>query len=133
MGRNPARLKKYLQMTIELVRENYADRQQQLVFAVDDLLEPDVATVQALEAQIHAVAGKFERAREAALANKRVHLSMVEDLDGALCTGWKAGRPGRPVSAAPVCMARGYLCFFLGALKVTVRLTTVLVFFLASD
>lgn len=86
-GGGPVTVRQLLDGSI--VHENYADRQQQLLFAADDMLDADVETVQALEGQIHAVAEKFQRAREAALENTRLYLSMVEDLDVYVATSMR--------------------------------------------
>jgi hypothetical protein len=71
------------------VTRNYGDRQQQLLFAADELLDEQIETLQDLEGRLHNLAGKFERAREAALANTKLYLSMVEELDVYVATSMR--------------------------------------------
>jgi hypothetical protein len=71
------------------VKHNYGDRQQQLLFAADELLDEQIETLQHLEGRLHDVAAKFEQAREAALANTKLYLSMVEELDVYVATSMR--------------------------------------------
>ena len=71
------------------VSRNYGDRQQQLLFAADDLLEQEIDDLAILEGKIHEVSQKFGRARRAALGNTELYLSMVEELDAYVATSMR--------------------------------------------
>ena len=65
-----------------------ADRDQ-LTFAADELLADELTSLEELEAKVHAVVVQFNEARDAALQNTRLYLSMVEDLDVYVATSMR--------------------------------------------
>ncbi len=71
------------------VKGNFGDRQQQLLFAADEMLDEEIAEIQELEGRLHDLASKFEAAREAALSNTHLYLSMVEELDAYVATSMR--------------------------------------------
>lgn len=73
----------------EHLSQEYADRQQQFVFAADELLDQEVDDIAVLEGKVHDVAQKFEQARQAALSNTSLYLSMVEELDAYVATSMR--------------------------------------------
>jgi hypothetical protein len=68
---------------------NYGDRQQQLRFAAEELLDEEIAAIEELEGRLHSVADRFEAARTAALQNTKLYLSMVEELDVYVATSMR--------------------------------------------
>jgi hypothetical protein len=71
------------------VKKNYASTQQQLLFAGDDILSEEVGDEEGLEASFDRVLGYFSIAREGALRNTRLYLSMVNDLDVYVATSMR--------------------------------------------
>jgi molybdopterin converting factor small subunit len=67
----------------------FADRQQQLLFSADEILEEDVETIEELEQKYSRIAKIFFEAREAALKNTQYYLSMVDDLDVYVATSMR--------------------------------------------
>jgi hypothetical protein len=81
------------------VRKNFSDTQQQLVFSADDILDAVIASEQDIEKRYAAVANAFSRAREAALQNTRLYLSMVNDLDVYVATSMRTREDFRTMAA----------------------------------
>ncbi|HWG08502.1 MAG TPA: hypothetical protein VN672_05795 [Solirubrobacteraceae bacterium] len=73
----------------DYVKDNYAEEQQQLLFAANELLDEDIDELQALEGKVHAVATRFSAARTVALENTRLYLSRIDDLDVYVATSMR--------------------------------------------
>jgi hypothetical protein len=72
------------------VKASYtSEAQEQLKFAADDMLSSDVGDKQTLDTEFEKVRGVFLTAREAALKNTRLYLSMVSDLDVYVATSMR--------------------------------------------
>lgn len=71
------------------VTTRYADRQQQLVFSADDLLEQEVVDEVDLREKYEVISKTFEEARDAALKNTRLYLSMIDELDVYVATSMR--------------------------------------------
>jgi hypothetical protein len=61
----------------------------QLTFAADDLLSDELTSLEELQARIAEVVSKFNVARNAALQNTKLYLSMVGDLDVYVATSMR--------------------------------------------
>lgn len=81
------------------IKDNYGDRHQQLMFAADELLDEEIDAVQELEGRLHELATKFELARDAALENTKLYLSMVEELDSYVATSMRTREDFREMAA----------------------------------
>lgn len=66
-----------------------AEAQEQFKFAADDMLSSDVGDKQTLDTEFEKVRVVFLDAREAALKNTRLYLSMVSDLDVYVATSMR--------------------------------------------
>ena len=73
----------------ESVSLRYGDRQQQLIFSADELLDQEVRDVDDLAQKYEAINGAFIAAREAALMNTRLYLSMIDELDVYVATSMR--------------------------------------------
>jgi hypothetical protein len=82
------------------VQKNFSDTQQQLEFSADDILDEEITSEQDIEKRYTRVAEAFSRAREAALANTRLYLSMVNDLDVYVATSMRTRDDFRNMAAA---------------------------------
>ena len=71
------------------VKANYASTQQQLLFAAEDMLLEEIDSKSQLEASVARVFNTFVKARDAALKNTRLYLSMVNDLDVYVATSMR--------------------------------------------
>ncbi len=69
--------------------QSYSERQFEFVFSADDVIDDTILSSDQLEAKLDAVAKKFFRARQAALANTRHFLSMASDLDVYVATSMR--------------------------------------------
>ncbi|MEA2939892.1 MAG: hypothetical protein QOD09_421 [Bradyrhizobium sp.] len=78
----------------------YTERQAEFTFSADDVLEDNVASEQELDMKFEGVAQKFLRAREAALKNTRLYLSMVGDLDVYVATSMRTRRDFREMATS---------------------------------
>jgi hypothetical protein len=78
----------------------YEGRQQEFMFSADDVLDEDVMSESEIEAKYEAVAAKFCAAREAALKNTRLYLSMVGDLDVYVGTSMRRRQDFREMATA---------------------------------
>ena len=65
------------------------DRQQDFIFAADELLDETVTSASDLHSKYHRTATKFHEAHQAALDNTRYYLSMVSDLDVYVATSMR--------------------------------------------
>jgi hypothetical protein len=66
-----------------------AARQTEFLFSADDILDKEVGTTEQLELHYAEVLQKFSKAREAALDNTRLYLSIVNDLDVYVATSMR--------------------------------------------
>jgi len=73
----------------ERIAERYSDRQQQLVFSADELLDQEVLDEEDLREKYMTVSAAFSEAREAALKNTRLYLSMIDELDVYVATSMR--------------------------------------------
>jgi len=84
----------------DLVRDKYAERQQELLFSADNVLEEPIDSETDIETKYEAAAKKFFDAREAALKNTRFYLSMVGDLDVYVATSMRNRQDFRDMATA---------------------------------
>jgi hypothetical protein len=82
----------------DFLKGPYQARQTEFVLAADDVLEESVDSEQAIEEKIDRVATKFFEAREAALNNTRLFLSMVTDLDVYVATSMRTRKDFRDMA-----------------------------------
>lgn len=78
---------------------NHKERQQEFTFSADDVLEENVSSESELVLKFDAVAAKFLKAREAALKNTRLYLSMVGDLDVYVATSMRTRKDFRDMAS----------------------------------
>ncbi len=71
------------------IKPEFADKQGQLLFAADEILESPIASEEDLREKYDALLGKFSKAREAALRNTELYLSMANDLDIYVATSMR--------------------------------------------
>ena len=71
------------------VKITYSDRHQQLLFSADEFLDEEIDSGADLAHKFSRVEHSFERAREAALRNTALYLSMVNDLDVYVATSMR--------------------------------------------
>jgi len=83
-----------------LVKDKYAERQQELLFSADDVLEEPIESEADIETKYDAAAAKFFKARDSALKNTRFYLSMVGDLDVYVATSMRNRRDFREMANA---------------------------------
>lgn len=76
----------------------HTDRQKEFEFSADEVLEEAVSSEDQLMAKYQTVADKFLRAREAALKNTRLYLSMVGDLDVYVATSMRTRQDFREMA-----------------------------------
>jgi len=77
-----------------------AQVQMQLTFSADDILDQNVASEVDILAQYEAAASKFTNAREAALYNTALYLSVVNDLDVYVATSMRTRDDFRRMAGA---------------------------------
>lgn len=85
----------------DVIVERYRDRQMEFIFSTDDVLDETVSSLEELDEKYEGAAAKFFGAREAALANTRQYLSMVNDLDVYVATSMRTRQDFREM--ATVC------------------------------
>jgi hypothetical protein len=85
-------------LTGATVSGEYADRQQQLVFSADDLLDQEIIGPADLDEKYRAVRDTFLAAREAALENTKLYLSMAGELDVYVATSMRTRQDFRNMS-----------------------------------
>jgi hypothetical protein len=82
-----------------LLADEFASRQQELLFSAEDVLDEAVTSEQELEERYQRVAGRFEKARHIALANTDLYLSMVNDLDVYVATSMRTRQDFRDMAS----------------------------------
>jgi hypothetical protein len=73
----------------QFVNQKFPGRQQEFMFSADDILLQTVASEGEIKSRLKVVSDKFTRAREAALDNTRLYLSMVDGLDVYVATSMR--------------------------------------------
>ena len=82
-----------------LLAAEFANRQQELLFSADDVLDEAVASEKELEERYQRVADRFDNARRVALANTDLYLSMVNDLDVYVATSMRTRQDFRDMAS----------------------------------
>jgi hypothetical protein len=77
----------------------YASRQNELLFSADDVLDEAVASEADLEERYQRLALRFTNARQMALANTDLYLSMVNDLDVYVATSMRSRQDFRDMAS----------------------------------
>ncbi len=72
-----------------LLNPEFASRQLELTFISEDLMEEVIENEEQLKQKYDAVKGRFDQARQAAIGNTELYLSMVEDLDVYVATSMR--------------------------------------------
>lgn len=72
------------------LKSEFASRQMEFAFAADELLEEVIETEEQLKQKYDSVKHRFDRARQAALKNTDLYLSMADDLDVYVATSMRA-------------------------------------------
>jgi hypothetical protein len=79
--------------------DEYASRQSELLFSADDVLDEAVASAADLEERYQRLALRFRNARQMALANTDLYLSMVNDLDVYVATSMRSRQDFRDMAS----------------------------------
>jgi len=79
--------------------EEYSTRQDELLFSADDVLDEQVVSEKELEERYQKVADRFVRARQIALSNTELYLSMVNDLDVYVATSMRKRQDFRAMAS----------------------------------
>jgi hypothetical protein len=82
-----------------LLTEEYASRQNELLFSADDVLDEAVVSEADLEERYQRLASRFTGARQMALANTDLYLSMVNDLDVYVATSMRSRQDFRDMAS----------------------------------
>jgi hypothetical protein len=83
----------------EFLAEEFVSRQQELLFSADDVLEEAVGSEEEIEERYGRVARRFAAARQTALSNTELYLSMVNDLDVYVATSMRGRQDFRAMAA----------------------------------
>jgi hypothetical protein len=86
-GGGPTTFRRLLKGTF--VERGFAEKQGQLIFSADELLEAEVKSEEELLEQYRRIADTFSGARGAALKNTQIYLSMANDLDVYVATSMR--------------------------------------------
>lgn len=86
-GSGPITIRRLLEG--ELIANDYGVRQGEFIFSADDVLDESVSSRAELEQKYERVAKSFFAARESALANTRLYLSAVANLDVYVATSMR--------------------------------------------
>jgi hypothetical protein len=79
--------------------EKYASRQQELLFSAEDVLDEAVESEADIEKRYDRLASRFNSARQLALNNTELYLSMVNDLDVYVATSMRTRQDFRDMAA----------------------------------
>lgn len=85
-GRKKVLVKELLSSAINVEKEH----QYTLSFAVDEILDEEIESDEELETRIRSIASRFLAAREQALVNTHLYLSVVNDLDVYVATSMRS-------------------------------------------
>jgi hypothetical protein len=80
------------------VTDAYSDRQQQFIFSAEDLLDQEIIDEADLKAKYTSLEEVFRIARESALENTRLYLSMSEELDVYVATSMRTRQDFRDMA-----------------------------------
>jgi hypothetical protein len=83
----------------QLLSEEYATRQPELLFSADDVLEETVESESEIEERYERLAERFTKARNMALGNTELYLSMVNDLDVYVATSMRGRKDFRDMAS----------------------------------
>lgn len=78
--------------------EEYTSRQNELLFSADDVLDEAVASEEDLDQRYQRLAQRFTNARQLALGNTDLYLSMVNDLDVYVATSMRTRQDFRDMA-----------------------------------
>jgi hypothetical protein len=79
--------------------EKYKDRNIEFQFAADDIINEEITSEKDLDTRYAGIAEAFSTARDAALVNTRIYLSMVDDLDVYVATSMRNREDFRQMAA----------------------------------
>ena len=99
MSQGGGRIKIRRLLDPEFLTEKYKSRQQEFIFSADDVLEEAVASEEEIDERYRIIADRFVKARETALANTELYLSMVNDLDVYVATSMRTRQDFRNMAA----------------------------------
>jgi hypothetical protein len=86
------------QLLSDQVPDAQRSRQHEFLFSADEVLDETVASEADLSLKYQGIAKKFSEAREAALDNTRLYLSMLSDLDVYVATSMRSRKDFREMS-----------------------------------
>lgn len=72
------------------IPQEHKTRQQEFLFSADEVLDETVSSLEELKAKFDAVAEQFSEARNSALENTHLYLSMLSDLDVYMATSMRS-------------------------------------------
>jgi hypothetical protein len=84
----------------EVVEKNWKERQFEFKFSADEVLKESIENEDQLEQKFRTVASEFANAREAALTNTQLYLSMVTELDVYVATSMRTRQDFRDMANA---------------------------------
>jgi hypothetical protein len=85
-------------LDLSYLAAEYASRQSELLFSADDVLDESVASAADLAERCRRLEVRFTKAREMALANTDLYLSMVNDLDVYVATSMRSRQDFRDMA-----------------------------------
>lgn len=94
----PVPIRELLKADTGLLADEYASRQQELVFSADDALDDVVGSEEELLSRYALLVERFSTARHAALRNTELYLSMVNDLDVYVATSMRTRKDFRDMA-----------------------------------
>jgi hypothetical protein len=94
--KGPIKIRRLLES--ESIKGKYEARQTEFQLSADDVMEESVTSEQDIEAKVERIAVKFSDAREAALFNTRLFLSMASDLDVYVATSMRTRQDFRKMA-----------------------------------
>ena len=94
----PIKIKQLLDL--DNIPQDFATRQREFIFSATDVLEETVETEDEINTKYGKVADKFFKAREYALRNTRLYLSMVGELDVYVATSMRSRQDFRDMADA---------------------------------
>jgi hypothetical protein len=80
-------------------KTSYADKQYQLTFSAEGILDEDVTSEQELDKKYIGIAELFEKTRSSALKNTKLYLSMINDLDVYVATSMRTRQDFRNMAS----------------------------------
>jgi hypothetical protein len=95
-AKGPIKIRRLLEG--DFLPAKYKTRQLEFSFSADDVMEESVTSEKEIEEKIQRVASQFSRARESALDNTRLFLSMAPDLDVYVATSMRSRKDFRDMA-----------------------------------